>query len=229
MEIKALWAVIARRWLLILIPAVVAFGLTLPALPEMLRPAASYTAVIRFTASQPPEGMPARSFEDQNYLPWLASEYAVINLAAWTRTESFRAEVGKHPALAGIGPISADGLIPAIAADSVRSILTVYLNWPDEAALRQIGQAVIGVLTERSGAYFPQFGAAPPVVRALDTVNTVAAPTPLTARITPLLRIVIGLLAGIGLAFLVEYLDPTIRTRREAEAAGFTVISEIPR
>ncbi len=229
MELKALWAVIARRWLLILIPAAVAFGLTLPTLPDLLRPPTGYTAVIRFTASQPPEGVPARSFEDQNYLPWLASEYAVINLAAWTRTESFRAEVSKHPALAGLSPISADALIPAIAADSVRSILTVYLSWPDEAALRQIGEAVIGVLTARSGAYFPQFGAAPPVVKALDTVNTVPAPTPLTTRLNPLLRIVIGLVAGIGLAFLVEYLDPTIRTRHEAEAVGWPVIGEIPR
>ena len=43
------------------------------------------------------------------------------------------------------------------------------------------------------------------------------------------LRIMLALLAGVGLALLVEYLDPTIRDRHEAELLGLQILGEIPR
>ena len=44
------------------------------------------------------------------------------------------------------------------------------------------------------------------------------------------LRTLIGLLVGLGLAFLVDYLDPSVRTREEAERLlALPVLGEIPR
>jgi capsular polysaccharide biosynthesis protein len=44
------------------------------------------------------------------------------------------------------------------------------------------------------------------------------------------LRSVIGLLVGIGLAFAIDYVDPSVRTRDEAEAIlQVPVLGEIPR
>jgi capsular polysaccharide biosynthesis protein len=43
------------------------------------------------------------------------------------------------------------------------------------------------------------------------------------------LRLVLALLAGIGLAFLLEYLVPRIQTRKDMEALGVDVLAEIPR
>jgi hypothetical protein len=44
------------------------------------------------------------------------------------------------------------------------------------------------------------------------------------------LRTVIGLLVGIGLAFLIDYIDPSVRTRQEAERLlDMPVLGEIPR
>jgi len=43
------------------------------------------------------------------------------------------------------------------------------------------------------------------------------------------LRLGLGLLAGIGLAFLAEYLDPTLRQREQVEALGLPIIASIPR
>src|SRR5437764_5844310 len=88
MELKQLWAVIVRRWWLVLLPAAVALILAIPSLLTALRPPVSYTVMLRFTASQTPSDK-AQSFQDQAYIPWLASEYAVNNLAAWMKTESF--------------------------------------------------------------------------------------------------------------------------------------------
>src|SRR6476469_3089657 len=88
MEIKQLWAVIVRRWWLILLPVLVALVIALPSFSQMISPPSGFTTTIRFTASQVP-GSSATNFQDQSYIPWLASEYAVNNLASWMKTESF--------------------------------------------------------------------------------------------------------------------------------------------
>ena len=53
-------------------------------------------------------------------------------------------------------------------------------------------------------------------------------PPPLSSRFDPIIRFGLGLAAGIALAFLFEYLDPTLRDRREVEAMGLRVLVEVP-
>jgi capsular polysaccharide biosynthesis protein len=43
------------------------------------------------------------------------------------------------------------------------------------------------------------------------------------------LRIALGLLVGVGLLFLLDYLDTSVRSRREVESLGLRVIGEIPK
>ncbi len=229
MELRQLWAVIVRRWWLILLPAAVALILTLSSLKAVVAPPVTYSVSIRFTASQVPPSDPSHTFQDQSYIPWLASEYAITNLAAWMRTESFAREIdsalqaqGKTITLATVcGPI---------VSDSARSIMTLYLqacNDPENAKL--VAQAAINVLQQRNQAYFPQLAAQRTTITPLDAITVAPSSAPITSRLSPLLRIGIGLVAGLALAFLVEYLDPTIHNRREVEALGFAVIAEIPR
>ncbi len=52
---------------------------------------------------------------------------------------------------------------------------------------------------------------------------------PSRAALYMVLRVVLGLFAGVGLAFLLEYLDDSLRTAGEVEAAtGLAVLAEIP-
>src|SRR4051794_23041851 len=81
MELRQIWAVMRRRWWLIVLPVIVAGILIVPSLRSSLAPATGYSVSIQFTASQTPSGdSSAKTFEDQSYIPWLASEYAVNNL-----------------------------------------------------------------------------------------------------------------------------------------------------
>jgi hypothetical protein len=57
----------------------------------------------------------------------------------------------------------------------------------------------------------------------------VPAPPPLTNRFAPLIRIALGLIIGLGLAFLAHYLDPSLRVREDLEALGLPVIGVLPR
>ena len=72
---------------------------------------------------------------------------------------------------------------------------------------------------------------------AYNTQMTVVTP-PVTHRANTVagligeigLRTVIGLLVGIGLAFVIDYVDPSVRTREEAETLLQTpVLGQIPR
>lgn len=228
MELKQLYAVVRRRWWLIALPALVALVLTIPALATMLRPPVSYSVGVRLTASQPPTGDNAKTFEEQSYISWLGSEYAIVNLATWMRTDSFAREISAILAAQG-KQIDPNSIRAAITSDSARSIMTFYVtSWPDEAETKLIADAAVQVMQTKNAAYFAQLGASPASVVPLDNAIVVPVPVPLAVRYGPLLRIAVGLAAGIALAFLAEYLDSAVRSRSEIEALGLNVIGEIP-
>lgn len=227
MELRELWKIAVRRWWLILLPALVAaayavYGaLTAPA-------AGGFTTSVRFTAATPPEPDETLGYEDREYYPWLTSEYAVNALTDWVRTGSFAEEVSADLARQGyeVPPAAIAG---GLAADNERSIMVLYLSGDDPELLAATAAAASTVLEERSNEYFPQFGGTGVEVVALDAPAVTPVPPPLSARLEPLVRVGLGLAAGLALAALVEYLDPTVRERRQLEMLGMPVLAEVPR
>lgn len=226
MELRQVWKVVRRRWWLIALPALAALALAIyryTADP----PHASYGTSIRFTAAPPPDGKGV-SYEDREYYPWLASEYVVNALTDWVRTSSFAAEVSAQLELQGV-EIPARAIQGAINADNERSVMVLYLSGSDPEQIARIAAAATTVLQERSAMYFPQLGEDSLRVVALDVPAVGPVPPPLSVRLEPLVRFGLGLAAGVAIAFLVEYLDPTLRERREVEALGLEVLAEVPR
>jgi capsular polysaccharide biosynthesis protein len=225
MELLMIMRVLLRRWYLVLTPLVVAAALVLP---DMLGdgPAVSggYTTTIRYTAAQTLEAIPDRQGDYQDV--WLASELTVRAFTEWVRTGRFAEEVAQ---VAGQSGLQIDAGALSIAADNERSIGQVFISWRDRDELATIAQAVITVLQTRSQAYFPQLGGQAARVNLLDDPRIVSAPPPLTDRFGPLLRLAVALVGGVGLAFLIEYLDPTLRRAEELEALGIRVIGSVPR
>ena len=43
------------------------------------------------------------------------------------------------------------------------------------------------------------------------------------------LRVLLGVLVGVGIVFLLHYLDTSVRRRAELEEMGLRVLAEIPR
>ncbi len=222
-----IWRVVVRRWWLILLPTVVALIITLPSLKSILSPPVSYSAAIRFTASSKPSGN--GTFQDQSYTPWLASEYVVTNLAAWVKTDSFAGEVSAQLATQGQTLNAAQVQAEIAASDSARSVMTLYLAGANTDELKAVGQACIAVLADKTADYWPQTDGQKLYVVPLDSVTIVPAVPPFTTRLSPLVRVGIGFVFGLILAFLVEYLDRGLHNRTEVEALGLPVIAEIPR
>lgn len=225
MELLIVLRVLRRRWWLILLPVLAAAALTVPAL---LRPAApasgGFSTEIRYSAMQRMDAIPRQEGDYQDI--WRSAELTIDAFTDWVRAARFREEVAARAA--ELGTTVEAGAI-RVAADNAISLGQIFLSYPDADALAVIQQAAIDVLRTRSADYFAQLGGVPADVTILEQGAIVPAPPPLTDRFAPIIRLALGLAAGIGLAFLVEYLDQTVRRREEVERVGLPVIASIPR
>ena len=236
MELHQLFAVVRRRWVLVVIPA---FVVAAVAIATYDAPAANYSTGMRFTAGQraapaAPSEMPQSgpAGYDPNYARWQTSEYIVSGLRDWVRSAAFAALVSAELASQDVA-IPTDALLGRFAADSSQSLLVVYVNWPDSDQLRDIASAAATVLQTQNHAAFPQLGGQPAEVTPMDApgilpVIELAAPT-LRTRLDLPFRLALGVTAGLALAFVVDYLDASVRHRGELEAMGIQVVGEIPR
>lgn len=222
MEFVLLIRILRRRWWLIVIPVLVATVLVIPSFFNSgSAVSGGFNTQIRYSAAQQ-FNLPERDGDYQDV--WLASELTVNAFTDWVRSSSFREEVQTQ---LGDSPIEL-GLM-GIAADNARSVGVIYLSYPEADGLATLSNTVISVLVNRNQAYFPQLGGDPAQVTILEQPTINAAPPPLTNRFAPLIRIGVALIAGLFLAFAVEYFDPTVHHRDELEKLGLPIIASIPK
>jgi len=132
--------------------------------------------------------------------------------------------------LAGQGITVAPGAIGASTQPGkLHRILTVNVTWPDAEVLAGIANAVAATLTEGSAEFFGQFSAEEADIRLIDAPSVSAVGRPAREQLDLPLRVLLALAAGIGLAFLLDYLDTSVRERRDLEDLGLPVLGEVPR
>ena len=223
MELRTYWKILLRRWWLVVAPVVV---VTLYVALTYAPPAPVYRVVMRFAAGTEPAGL---SEDYDRYYPWLTSEFVARGLADVAETGAFAKAVASRLAEAGY-EIDPGAIQPAIFTDYAQSILVVYLTWPDEEQSKTVADAITTELTENGAAYFPQLEGIEPAVRRLDTPVPAPLVPGLRAQLTgPAVKVGMALVAGVALALLWHYLDPTVREAAEVEKLGVAVLAEIPR
>ena len=85
------------------------------------------------------------------------------------------------------------------------------------------------MLQRDNAAVFPQLGGLAAVVQPLDTPAVGPVAPSLRSRLDAPLKAALGLALGAALALAAHYLDPFVRSRRDLEALGLSVLGEIPR
>lgn len=223
MELRHFWKIIKRRWWLIIIPPIVvaAFSLATYSPP----PSAGYNVGVNFIVSQEPAEQSANPDENR-YYNWLASEYIVNGLTDWVIGNEFKTAVSQQLASQNI---EAPPHTFNVVADNVRSKLQLSIQHGDAETLAQIMEAAIVVLTEQNTTALPQLGGDTAVIVLVDQPFVTPIGQSIRSQLDIPLRIALALIAGIGLALLVEYLDTTIRDREEVEKLGFDLLGEIPK
>lgn len=223
MELSLILRVLLRRWWLIAIPVIVVSAF---AVPRLLAGgdavSGGFGTTFRYSAAQQASNLPDRDGDYQDV--WLASEFVVNAFTDWARSSTFRDEIADI-----LDDPNIDLNQLGIAADNARSVGLIQMSYPNADDLALIAAAAIEVLQTRSETYFPHLGGQPAQVTIIDAPVIVPVAPPITNRFGPLLQIAVGLVAGVGLAFLAEYLDPTLRDQRELENNGLRVLASIPR
>jgi hypothetical protein len=180
---------------------------------------------VRFLVGQPPA---SGATDEQRYYNWLASEYIVNGLTDWVQGNAFGEAVSDELASRGID-VAPGAVHGGLAADNARSLFTLSLIHNDPELLTQIMDAAIVVLQERNREALPQLGEQGAVIVPLDEPVVNRLPAGIRSQLDLPLRVGLAIVAGVALAIIVEYIDPTIRERRELEELGYSVLAEIPR
>jgi capsular polysaccharide biosynthesis protein len=152
---------------------------------------------------------------------WLASEYLADDLSQVLRGGDFAAQISERVGFA----------VPAgtIFASREHRIMSVSITWDDPDQIVAIAEAVGAEVEDGGAAYFPQLEGVQAQAVLIDGPGVGQVGRSLQDKLDLPIRLFIALLAGVGLAFLWDYLDDTVRDRAEVEALGVPVLGEIPR
>ncbi|MFQ5577461.1 MAG: hypothetical protein ACE5G8_10800 [Anaerolineae bacterium] len=227
MELRQYGRIIWRRaWIPVLLVAVVA-GVSLL---TTRTPPPVYTAWLRFVVGVQPERVPGQ-FNYDGYYAGISSEFVADDLSVIVGSRAFAEDVNRHLAQMGSAVQISPGVISGLTfAEKQHRILKVTLTWNDPAQLQEIGRAVALTVQEDAPKYLGQLGSFGSLITVVDPLSPPApVPPSLTRRLDLPVRLLLALVAGIGLAFLLHYLDTSIGDAAELEALGVTVLAKIPR
>jgi capsular polysaccharide biosynthesis protein len=227
MELREYWHIIRRRWWLP-VGLAVAVGVLTVAIQRPWQPRPpSYTATMRFNVGIQPERL-SDVYTYDRYYTMLTSEYLVDDMGEIVRSQRFAEAVSRRLADQGI-------IVPATAIGAVTQpgklhrILTVNVSWGDPSQLGAIAQAVADTVTGGSAEFFSQFSAEEADIRLIDPPVVAQVGRSAREQLDLPLRIVLALAAGVGLAFILHYLDDYVRERTDLEKMGLLVLGEVPR
>ena len=221
MELRLYWNIIKTRlWIVValVIICLLSFLLFAPTV------ATSYVANMRFVVGLVPEPSPETHYAYDRYYTWLTAEYLLDDLAEVVKSGVFAEDVA---ALAGVDltPRAIQGIT---SAGKLHRVLEVSVNWHDHDQLARVANAVVQVLTNHGDSYFAQLSTNSAVISVIDPPTISPVGPSLRQRLDLPIRMVLALLAGIGLTFLLDYLDDTIRDRADLEGLGLPILAEIP-
>jgi capsular polysaccharide biosynthesis protein len=225
LELRGYGGVLQRRWQIIaLTTAIVALVAGL----LTLRGPRSYESTVRLAvsvyANSASDAAPYAYFAD--YYAWLASEYLADDLSEVIKSDAFAADVSAYLN----EEVSKATFREIVRPRKTHRILEVTVQAGNPESARRIAAAVVDVTRAKGSNYLAQIRQGGAQIASIDT-PTARAATTTTSQLTDIgLRVAFGLLFGLFLAFLVDYLDTRFRTAGEVERVlGIPVLAEIPR
>ncbi len=227
MELKRYGYIIWRRaW----IPVLLAVGVLAITLLTRQTPPPTYTTTMRFTVGVKPQEI-AGQYSYDSYYAWLSSEYLADDLTAIVSSQAFADDINRRLADRGSSVRIPPGIVSGVTvAEKQHRILRLNVSWGNAQELADISAAVVDVLQEDSPRYLAQLGTPGALIQIIDQPSPPAeVPPSLTQRLELPVRLGLALAAGVALAFLLEYLDDSVRDRSDLEALDLPVLAEIPK
>ncbi len=228
MELRDYWRIVRRRWWIPIALTLLVAGISAAQLRPWQTPAPTFTASLRLLVSVLPANQADASLYDPRYYAWLTSEYLVDDFTEVVGSELFAQAINRR--LAAQGVVIPTGMIQGSAATGKQHrLIRLTLNWGDAEQLAAIAAAAVAELSENTPTYFRQLGTPDVEVTLLDSPSISPVGAGIRQRLEWPLRVILALIAGVGLLFLLDYLDTSIRRGAELEEMGLPVLGTIPR
>lgn len=247
MEVRQYLAVLGRRWPVI---ALIVGLAAILSVVTVLTTAPTFTATVRLLVRQ--EASPTTAppyFNYDRYYNWLSNEFLSDDYTLIVGSRAFAEQVYK---LLQQNPLNADGtahygfdtrvikvdeILPTLSADRKHRVMTITVKSTNRGYADAIANAAADVLTNETlqKAATPSLSA----VQIMDdaqfglldrsTANLVVSNRS-RSLIDAAVRLGLGIVAALALAFLIEYFDDRLRDGAEAERlTGVPVLGAIPR
>jgi len=228
MELREYWAILRRHiWIPIALVALTLLFSLLQMRPWQSVPP-TYSASMRLLVGVLPATDADVAAYDPRYYGWLTSEYLVDDFTEVVRSGLFAQKVSERLADDAI-VVPAGAIQGSAATGALHRILTLGFSWHDAAQLEAIANAAAAELSENSAFYFQQLGTEGAGVTIIDPPAVGAVGGGVRQQLELPLRLLLALLVGVGIAFLLEYLDTKVRTEKDIEEAGLRLLGRIPK
>lgn len=223
MELRSYWTIVRRRWwivaLLTLVTAAGAWFLS----PQVQ---GRHTATMRVLISVPPEPKTGNYFGFDTYYSWIASEYLVDDFSEVVKSQRFADDIR-----AQLGQTEMDGAsIEGVSGtQKTHRVLTLKISGGDAEQVRQVAGAAQRAIETNAPDYFAQLAVAQARVAVIDPPVVGIEGGRSRNLLDIALRTAVGFALGLGLIFLLHYLDTTLYETPEFEQLlRLPVLGEIP-
>jgi len=221
MELKQYLRILYRRWWIIVALVVVVFAGSL-ALAKPAPP--TYSASLRFTIGLAAEQTESNPYYDPAYYKWLVSEYITDDFSEIVKSQVFAQDVSQCTG----GTVPAGAIQGAANTQKLHRILTLTISGSNPQQVGDIATCAAKMLQENNAKYFAQLNTFKASIQVIDEPTLVSSTPGLRERLDLPIRVFLGLLAGLALAFLIDYLDDAVREASDLQALGIAVLGEIP-
>ena len=92
-----------------------------------------------------------------------------------------------------------------------------------------IAGAIVATLRENGGKYLAQLSAQNAAISVIDPPAPVPVTRSLKDQLDLPLRVALAIVVALGLVFLLDYLDDSVRDAYDVERMGMPVVAEIPK
>lgn len=221
MELRAYCSVVWRwRWLVLAV-ALVVFVATLTIQP---REPTLYKAMFHVAVVPNLQPSPGENYAREQYYEFTTAELLVDDAMYTIKTAKFQNEAAQRASAALHRPVGG-----SIDAKKSHKVMEVTVTSDDRDQAQALAKAVLDMVVDPAGKLFTNVVDFQPKLAVTADIAVAEASGPSRALLYMFLRVVLGILAGLGLAFLLEYVDDSLRTAKEVESAtGLTVLAEIP-
>lgn len=228
MELRAYAGVIRRYWyIVVIVPVLVLAGV----LYQASRAKTTYSSKVELSivrnGDQPQSSAVYGLYND--YYNYLTSEYTLDDMVGLVQGNVFAHDVSAELAKTDGISMSTKDVQMALGSSRLNRILTIQAKADSKARAESIAAAA-GKVLEAEGVGF--FGFKDPSQQAMiKTIQTATSATASTnrQRIILALQVIIGIIAGILIAFLIDYIDDTLRSPEMVSSSlRLPVIAAIP-